>query len=178
MLVYGLGALVLGTCVLFAAGPWLSPEREVGFAPTANARAHADGTFTITVDVSEAGREVELDLLRGTIAPLGQPGHLRLQRHLITSRRTALDLGAVLLSQAEIAPERLSSSGTNNSPNPLAHWYQYSYWTHRLRSLDHTYAIGIDDERIAYAKILSYYCNTGTAGCLTLRYRLATITAQ
>ncbi len=48
-------------------------------------------------------------------------------------------------------------------------WYEYDFWTHRLKPKKNVFVIRTADGRYAKFKILNYYCGTA-AGCYTLLY--------
>jgi hypothetical protein len=64
-----------------------------------------------------------------------------------------------------------------DSVNPaIARWYTYGFTSHLLSPLPSTWAVRTTDGRLALLRILGYYCPGPTPGCLTIRYRMTSLT--
>ena len=68
----------------------------------------------------------------------------------------------------------LSDQASDNpyeTKNPLLDkWYNYDFWTHKLKPKNETYIIRTTDGHYAKVRIVSYYCEK-VAACYTLKYK-------
>jgi hypothetical protein len=146
------------------------------YAPAERATPASDGTFQVTLEVSDR------DQWRGFSFGLGQPvaspaeGDIALKRYQMRAPAGAADLGPVELAAAPVDDttewvDDREVSGQLQSP-VLSSWYTYSYLSHRLLTKGHSFAVRRLGGGLAVVQILSYYCQPDRAGCLTLRYRL------
>ena len=56
--------------------------------------------------------------------------------------------------------------------NPALHkWYNYDWTTHIITSKNHTYALRTSTGEVVLLTFVSYYCDDGSSGCVTFRYR-------
>lgn len=85
-----------------------------------------------------------------------------------------IDLGITSLDSLTRVP---TSGYTGNTPGPevsnaaTTQWYEYSWTSHILSPKLNVFAVRTADRRYAVFQILSYYCPTAEAGCITIRYR-------
>jgi hypothetical protein len=55
--------------------------------------------------------------------------------------------------------------------SPALHrWYNYNWITHVVSSDKHTYGVRTATGETALMIFLSYYCDDGSAGCITFQY--------
>ncbi len=175
----GVGAFV-GTCILMALfGSRMGPptKTEPGYPLTEVAIPMPDGSFRITVDSSDREAWVAVDLGTGRRLESASGADLLIKRHYLRAPGGTQDLGTTKLSTAKalLAPFIPDTRIDGELRNvPISEWYNYSYFTHLLRTRDHTYAVRrVQDRGVAYVRVESYYCQPEGSGCLTLRYRLA-----
>jgi len=189
----GLGALLLAITLLL--GAWtlwilLRPVPE-GFAPTSgqalavagqapdivqfttDARSRKDWVyfnFAQGANVSTSQDALDWDLAfrrtdvltnSGDTNPQGQAG--------------AVDLGKVALEQGAAPSGGFLQDVTHEDrglENPALHsWYNYDWTSHIITSKDHTYALRISTGEVVLLTFVSYYCDDGSPGCITFRYR-------
>lgn len=87
----------------------------------------------------------------------------------------AVDLDEVPLAEAMAPSDGFSTDATHEErglENPALHkWYNYSWTTHTITSKDHTYAVRTSAGDVVLLTFVSYYCDDGSSGCVTFRYR-------
>ncbi len=91
-----------------------------------------------------------------------------------TGQGGAVDLGIVPLDEASqpgggfLADTMHEERGLEN---PAMHgWYGYDWMTHVVSSKEHTYAVRTASGETIMMTFLSYYCDDGSAGCITFQY--------
>jgi len=185
-----LAALLAGSVLVVAVWLLWSVLRPAppGFAPTASASAAAStGVLQYTADATDQERWVYFDFSRGAVVSTtqGSPDwDLAFRRNAVLTNGGAtnpqgmggaIDLGRLLLEDAvppldgflvDTAPE---SGGVENPA--LRRWYSYSLVTHVVSSKDHVYAVRSAEGEVLMLTFVSYYCDDGSAGCITFRYR-------
>ena len=186
-----LGALLGASVLVF--GAWLlwSVLRPAppGFAPTAAASAAAStGVLQYTADATDQERWVYFDFSSGAV--VSSPGSLdwdvAFRRSAVLTNggvtnsqgmSGAIDLGGLPIEDA-IPPldgfledAAQESGGVENSA--LRKWYSYSLVTHVVSSKNHVYAMRSADGEVFLLAFVSYYCDDGSSGCITFRYRRA-----
>lgn len=151
---------------------------EVGYPLTDHPEELEDGSLWITLNTMDQERWVPVSLELGREVPDGPAADLRLRRHYFQVPGGALELDGSELMAAEL-PAALDWVGDELNDglllNPLLlRWYDYSYWTHLLKSKQHIYAVRLvgDPTRAALLRVESYYCAPEGTGCLSLNYRL------
>jgi hypothetical protein len=170
---WAIGGFFAACVLLLALGRFMKPEVEPGFA-VSPAKPTPAGVFRVTLDVQDNKRWVAFSFGAGQV---GQgDADLWVQRHRLRAPAGAIDLGAVDLARAQVPAEAgwvrdELHQGVEENP-ALARWYNYSYWTHLLKTKGHTYAVRRAGGGVAYFRVLSYYCEPEGTGCLTLEYRL------
>ena len=167
----------LVTCTaLVIGGTWLgSSAGEPGFAVTGEA-VEEDGVFHVTLDTSNNVVWVPFSLDLGRPVPEGPAVDLRLRRQLIQAPYGALEIGNVDLGTATLPTDPaweadVDIDGVDQHP-ALSSWYSYSYFSHMLSPKEMVYAVRRANGRAALLQVVSYYCDSETSGCLSLRYRL------
>ncbi len=171
----GVGFVLTALLIFFGAG-FIKPDIDRGYAPTAVAVTHTDGTHLITFDVADRNNWVGVDLLAGRVVD-GAGADIIAQRYILQAPAGAADLGEVSLEAARATEgtEWISDKAVDRVLQNAAFgkWYSYSYFSHLLTPLGHTYAVRLaNGQGVAYVKIVSYYCKPEGSGCLTLRYRV------
>ena len=85
-----------------------------------------------------------------------------------------VDLGETVLEQASPPADGYLADTVDDErglENPELHgWYNYKWTTHVITSKNHAYAVRTATGEIALVALLSYYCDDGSAGCITLQY--------
>ena len=142
------------------------------------AKPEPAGTFQVTLDARDSNHWIGYDLASGRPTTSAARADLEIRRYVLRAPAGALDLGNVSLEDASV-PRGVEwvrdqiSQGERHNP-ALAGWYEYSYWSHVLRSKERTFAVRLaSTDGIAYLRFQSYGCEPSGAGCLTLRYRIA-----
>jgi hypothetical protein len=85
-----------------------------------------------------------------------------------------IDLGVTSLDSLTAVPTsgyQGNTTGRDVSNEATAGWYEYSWTSHVLSPKPTVFAVRTADGRYAAFQILSYYCPTAQAGCMTIRYR-------
>ncbi len=87
----------------------------------------------------------------------------------------AVDLGKVALEEAIVPGDGYLQDVTHEDrglENPALHsWYNYNWTSHIITSKDHTYALRTGTGEVVLLTFVSYYCEDGSPGCITFRYR-------
>jgi hypothetical protein len=180
-------ALLLGGFAVFLAAiaylvaSSLAKPHVTSFAPTplSHARPAGDGPRedTVTVDASDSRAWRFFDFTRGNIlVPPDTAGwDLAIRRYHVIAHDAIADLGKTTFGHVSRAPSHgytANSVGRDTTNAAIAHWYRYSFLTHRLEPGGHVYVVRTRAGGYAKMEILSYYC-TGTEpepGCVTFRY--------
>jgi hypothetical protein len=86
----------------------------------------------------------------------------------------AVDLGVVPLQEADVAGAGFLTDVVDEErglESPALHsWYSYNWITHVVSSHGHTYGVRTATGELALIILLSYYCDDGSAGCITFQY--------
>jgi hypothetical protein len=158
------------------AWPYLTPDVESGYPLTERALVQTDGTFLMTMNVTDRDLWIPLDMGRGELVNIGDAPDVVSRRYVIRAPGGAKDLGTVPLAEADAskggewqADEVVDGEWMNPATE---RWYEYSMSNHLLMTKRHTYAIKRPVGGIAYFQVQSYYCEPAGSGCMTLRYRL------
>ena len=182
----GASVLVFGAWLLWSV---LRPAPP-GFAPTAGASAAAaPGILQYTVDATDHERWVYFDFSSGAVgstAPVSLDWDIAFRRTAVLTNggatnprgmSGAADLGETLLQDAVPPPDGfLEDAAQENGgvENPaLRKWYSYSLVTHVVSSKKHIYAVRSAEGEVFLLAFVSYYCDDGSSGCITFRYRRA-----
>ncbi len=190
----GLGALLLAAALLI--GVWmlwillLRPAPD-GFAPTSGQALSVAGQAPDVVQYTTNARSrqdwVYFDFTQGTATSTSQDAldwDLAFRRtDVLTNsgdtnpegRSGAVDLGEVALEEAAIPGGGFQKDVTHEDrglENPALHsWYNYDWTSHIITSKDHTYALRTGTGDVVLLTFVSYYCDDGSSGCVTFRYR-------
>jgi hypothetical protein len=175
----GVGAFVATCALLFLAATIVPRESDApfGFSLSPVAETQPDGTFQVTLDTSDNEKWVPFSLELGRVVPRGPAADLYLRRQLLQAPFGALELGQVALTtaappaSAEWVPDVIVDEVKRNPV--LSNWYDYSYFSHLLSSKDNAFAVHLAGGGTANVRVLSYYCDNETSGCMTLQYRVA-----
>jgi hypothetical protein len=191
-LTVGLGAL-LGVAALLVGG-WLlwSVLRPppAGFPPTIGQAVGVVGqpltVLQYTIDARSRRDWAYFDFSNGATVSASQDGldwDLAFRRTDVltnggetnpTGHGGAIDLGKVHLGEAEPPADGYLADATHDErglENPAMHnWYSYNWTTHIVGSKSHTYALRTATGEVALLTFLSYYCDDGSAGCITFQY--------
>jgi len=189
----GLGALLLALALL--TGGWLlyillrpSPP---GFAPTSGQALVVAGqppdVAQYTIDARSRKDWVYFNFARGTAVSTSQDAldwDLALRRtDLLTNsgdtnsrgQGGAVDLDEVPLDEAVVPGGGYLQDATHDErgiENPALHkWYNYNWTSHIITSKNHTYALKTNTGEVVLLTFVSYYCDDGSPGCVTFRYR-------
>ena len=86
----------------------------------------------------------------------------------------AVDLGKIALEEAVTPKDAYLSDVTHADrglENPvLRKWYSYNWTTHTVSTRNHTYAVRTAAGETVIVTFVSYYCDDGSAACVTIRY--------
>ena len=86
----------------------------------------------------------------------------------------AADLGRVPLQEADVTGAGFltdAADAERGLESPALHgWYNYDWMTHVVSSDKHTYGVRTATGETALITFLSYYCDDGSAGCITFQY--------
>ena len=171
---WGIVGFVLACGVLFWVGRRSDVSSEPRFSIHETAEHLANGIYRVTLDGRTADRWVPFDFGEGRVDE--RDPDVYVQRSVFRAPKGAIDLGRTALAEAELSPaSEWQGDQTINGElqNPaIGHWYDYSYWTHLLKTKGHTYAVRRSGDSIAFFRIVSYYCLPESSGCMTLEYRL------
>ncbi len=189
----GLGGLLVAIVLLMGAWTlWIlfRPAPE-GFAPTSgqalavagqppdvvqytiDARSRKDSVyfnFTQGANVSTSQDALDWDLAFRRTDVLTNSGDTNPQ-----GGAGAVDLGKVALEEAIVPGDGYLQDVTHEDrglENPALHsWYNYNWTSHIITSKDHTYALRTGTGEVVLLTFVSYYCEDGSPGCITFRYR-------
>lgn len=88
----------------------------------------------------------------------------------------AIDLGETPLEQAALPTDGYLADASDDErglENPALHkWYSYSWTTHIISTKSHTYAVRTATGEAVLLTLVSYYCDDGSSGCVTIQYIL------
>ena len=189
----GFGVLLLLIALL--AGGWvlwimLRPA-PAGFAPTSGPAVQATGqppdTAQYTIDARSKQNWVYFSFPQRTTVSTSQE---KLDWDLAFRRTDVLtnsgdtnprgQVGALDLDRVPLEEAAAPSSGflldviheERGLENPALHsWYNYDWTSHIITSKSHTYALRISTGEVVLLTFVSYYCDDGSPGCITFRYR-------
>ncbi len=173
----GIIAFVVALAVFLLVGVaiGLPSDHTVRHAVNEEPRAREPGVQRVTLDAQDAETHLAYSFAQGRRVKDAQ-ADVKIRRYVLQAPHGALDLGPVAIEEARVAagaafaPDAMRKGELQNPA--LAEWYEYSYWTHRLTSRNHTYAVRTAAGGVAYVKLVGYYCAPEGAGCLTLDYRV------
>ena len=158
------------------AWPYLTPDVESGYPLTDRAVVQSDGSFLMTMNVTDRDHWIPLDMGSGVLVDFGDTPDVISRRYVIRAPGGAKDLGLVPLNEADASKGgewQFDEVVDGEWMNPATdRWYEYSMSNHLLTTKGHTYAIKRPGGGIAYFQVQSYYCDPPGSGCMTLRYRL------
>ncbi len=187
----GIGAL-LAVAVLLVAG-WalwglLRPPPD-GFSPTGGQAIDIGGQppiFQYTIDARSRTDWSYFDFSRGSVVAASRESldwDLAFRRtDLLTNGGEtnpagpggAYDFGDVALGEAGAQADdylRDMIDDERGLENPALHgWYSYDWFNHVISSKGHTYGVRTAPGETAAVTFLSYYCEDGSAGCVTFQY--------
>jgi hypothetical protein len=191
-LALGLGVLLVVLCLLV--GGWLvwgflRPPPD-GFAPTTGQAAsfigQPPGILQYTIDARSRKDWAYFDFSGGTAVSTSQENldwDLAFRRTRVLTnggeinpagQGGAVELGDIPLGQAAPPAEGYLADTTHEErglENPaLRRWYNYNWITHTVTSKNHTYAVRTAMGEVVLLTLVSYYCDDGSAGCITFRY--------
>lgn len=161
-----------------------------GFAPTtghaANLVSGPSHLFQYTVDARSRRDWAYFDFSEGSAVPASRDSldwDLAFRRTDILTNGgetnpqglgAALDLGEIPLGEADPPAEGYVTDVIDEErglENPHLHkWYNYNWITHVVTSKNHTYAVRAATGEVVLLTFLSYYCEDGSAGCVTFQY--------
>ena len=189
----GFGILLLAIALLM--GGWLlfillrpSPP---GFAPTSGQALVVAGQppdiVQYTIDARSRREWVYFEFSSGTVVSTSRDGldwDLAFKRTDILTNggdtnpagaAGAVDLGEIPLSEAVPPADGYLADATddeNGVENPALHkWYSYNWTTHIVNSKGHTFAVRTATGEVVLLKFASSYCDDGSSGCITFRYK-------
>ena len=189
----GFGILLLAIALLM--GGWLlfillrpSPP---GFAPTSGQALVVAGQppdiVQYTIDARSRKEWVYFDFSSGTVVSTSRDSldwDLAFKRTDILTNggdtnpagaAGAVDLGEIPLSEAVPPADGYLADATddeNGVENPALHkWYSYNWTTHIVNSKGHIFAVRTTTGEVVLLKFASYYCDDGSSGCVTFRYK-------
>ncbi|MDP2675121.1 MAG: HmuY family protein [Dehalococcoidia bacterium] len=186
----GFGILLLAIALLM--GGWLlfillrpSPP---GFAPTSGQALVVAGQLPeYTIDARSRREWVYFDFSSGTVVSTSRDSldwDLAFKRTDILTNggdtnpagaSGAVDLGEIPLSEAVPPAGGYLADATddeNGVENPALHkWYSYNWTTHIVNSKGHIFAVRTATGEVVLLKFASYYCDDGSSGCVTFRYK-------
>ncbi|MFQ5473415.1 MAG: HmuY family protein [Dehalococcoidia bacterium] len=192
----GIGLAALFAALLLLAGAWmlwifvLQPA-PAGFAPTSGAAADVisqpAAVAQYTIDARSREDWVYFSFEKGTVVSTSQEAldwDLALRRNdLLTNGGEsnplgmggAIDLGEVPLAEAVAPTDGFLTDATDDErglENPALHkWYNYNWTTHIITSKNRTYALRTASGDVVLLRFVSYYCDDGSSGCVTVQYR-------
>jgi len=192
-LAIGLGLFVT-VAVLLVAG-WalwgLFGPGPDGFSPTTGQAQEVEGqspnVLQYTIDARRRSEWAYFNFSRGTAVATSQESldwDLAFRRtDLLTnggetnpaSNGGAFDFEDVPLSEVQGFPADTYLADTTHDErgleNPALHgWYSYDWFKHVISSKGHTYGVRTATGETASVTFLSYYCDDGSAGCITFQY--------
>lgn len=182
----GVVGLVLGAWLLWG---FLRPPPD-GFAPTTGQAAGAadsgPAVLQYTIDARNRTDWAYFDFSRGRAVSTSQDTldwDLAFSRtHILTNGGEtnpdglgdAIDLEKTPLEGATSPPDGYLADRIHEErglENPtLRKWYKYNWISHVITSKNHTYALHTATGEVVLLTFTSYYCDDGSAGCITFRY--------
>jgi hypothetical protein len=185
-LLLGVAGLVVGGWLLWSV---LRPA-PAGFAPTRGQAIGAAGqppaVLQFTIDArsrrewayfdfsSDAETEASLDSLDWDIAFKRTDVITNGGETNSAGAGAAVDLGRVPLQEAVVSAAGFLTDAVDDErglESPALHdWYNYDWMTHVISSDRHTYGVRTATGETALMMFLSYYCDDGSAGCITFQY--------
>ncbi len=190
-----LGVLLLAIVLLI--GAWLLwillRPAPAGFAPTTGQALVVAGQppdiVQYTMDARSRKDWMYFSFARGTAVATSQDAQdwdlaLRRTDLLTNSGDTnpqgeggAVDLGKDPIEGAIVPSGGYLQDVTHDErglENPALHkWYSYDWTSHIITSKNHTYALRTATGEVVLVTFVSYYCDDGSPGCITLRYKRA-----
>ena len=191
----GLGGLLLLAALLV--GAWvlwilLRPAPE-GFAPTSGQAVAVAGqpasVVQYTADARSRSEWVYFSFAQGAAVSTSQDAldwdiAFRRTDVLTNGGETnpqgpggAVDLGKMPIEEATGPDTGFAQDRTHEErglENPALHsWYNYDWTSHIITSKDHAYALRTADGQIVLLRFVSYYCDDGASGCVTVQYKRA-----
>lgn len=182
----GVVGLVVGAWLVWSV---LRPA-PTGFAPTDGQAASAAGAevniLQYTIDARSRADWAYFNFSKGEAVSTSQDAldwDLAFRRtHILTNGGEtnrdglagAIDLGEVPLEEATpgadgyLADRMHDERGLENPA--LRKWYDYNWITHVVTSKEHTYTLRTAVGEIVLLTFVSYYCDDGSAACITFRY--------
>ena len=162
-----------------------------GFAPTSGQALVVAGQppdiVQYTIDARSREDWAYFDLSRNTTMPTSQENldwDLAFRRtRIITNGGAAnsdglggaVDLGEIPLEQATPPVDGYMVDAIHEERglvNPaLQKWYSYNWTTHIVNSKGHTFAVRTATGEVVLLKFASYYCDDGSSGCVTFRFK-------
>jgi hypothetical protein len=162
-----------------------------GFAPTSGQALVVAGQLPdiaqYTIDARSRKDWVYFNFARGAAVSTSQDAldwDLALRRtDLLTNNGDtnsrgqggAVDLDEVPLDEAVVPGGGYLQDATHDErglENPALHkWYNYDWTSHIITSKNHTYALKTNTGEVVLLTFVSYYCDDGSPGCVTFRYR-------
>ena len=173
----GLVSFVLTCILVFLFASWMTPDVEPGFPTTRKAVPQEAGVFRVTVDAGDRKEWIPINLSTGAVGGNEHKADILVQRYIIRAPNGGVDLGQIPLADAKVDDttewtEDEIVDGQLQNPT-LSHWYTYSYFTHLLKSENHSYAVRLrSGDGIAFYNVVSYYCEPERTSCVTIDYRL------
>ena len=182
----GIAALLVGGWLLWSA---LRPA-PAGFSPTTGQAIGAVGqpstVLQYTIDARSRRNWVYFDFSSNTeieASPDSLDWDIAFKRTKVITNGgatnpagagAAVDLGDVPLPEAEVPAAGFLADAVDDErgvENPALHsWYSYDWMTHVISSDKHTYGVVTATGETALITFLSYYCDGGSAGCVTFQY--------
>lgn len=185
--IFGVAALIIGGWLVWSV---LKPPPD-GFAPTVGeARGVSEddeGIRQYTIDATSRQEWVRFSFSQAAevqAPPESLDWDIAFRRTDVTTNGGetnpagsggATELGMISLPEAEapadgFLPDMIDEE--RGLENPALHsWYSYDWMTHVVSSDGHTYGVMTATGETALITFLSYYCEDGSAGCVTFQYR-------
>ncbi len=139
----------------------IDARRRSDWAYFSFSRGTAVATSQVSLDWDLAFRRTDLLTNGGETNPASHGG--------------AFDFGDVPLGESQALPADSYLADTTHEErgleNPALHgWYSYDWIKHVVSSKGHTYGVTTATGETASVIFLSYYCDDGSAGCITFQY--------
>ena len=184
--VLGIAGFIVGGWLLWSA---LRPA-PAGFAPTSGqaigAVRQAPAALQYTIDARNGSDWAYFDFSSGTAVSTSQESldwDIAFRRtDVITNggatnpagAGAAVELGTGPLEEADAPAEGFLADVVDEErglESPALHgWYSYNWTTHVISSHGHRYGVRTATGEVALITFLSYYCDDGSAGCITFQY--------
>jgi hypothetical protein len=172
--------------------PGYAPNAATEAEPAAAAIVEAPGDpIRLTIDARDRSMWIFLDLERAIVVDSAfeaSDWDLAFRRtNLVTNSGLtnpqgpggAINLGEIALEVAtlpaglDFAVDAAAGEDGDEVRNPaIEKWYRYDFIRHVVVARDNVYAVRTGTALDALVQFVSYYCDDGTPGCVTLRYRL------